>query len=200
MSQIRGNKIQVPTNSDAWNPTGDMATMADTSNVIIPVSSQAERDALTKKAGLCVVRLDLPSLPVQRCDGTNWIGTQHAEFTSSNTAAPNTAWGMGTFTLDAATTTDNAFVTINATDKLQVTAAGIYAVTVLVGFTATISGVSWLSADGNYVTPMASGLQNFVSPLPSWNLGAGAIIKPLLAVGTSGNATFNSRVRVTKVG
>lgn len=77
MSQVRANKIQVPTNSDAWtNLTTDLATMADSANVVIRVASQAERDALTKVAGLTVVRTDLPGDPIQTCDGTNWSTQQ----------------------------------------------------------------------------------------------------------------------------
>lgn len=200
MSQIRENKVQVITNSDAYNLASDLATQADTTNVVIKVSSQAERDALVKVAGKCVIRLDLPSLPIERCDGTNWIGAQYAEFTSaSNTAATGTAWGMGTFTLDAAPTTDSAFVTINAIDKLQVVSAGIYDVTQLVAFTATISGVSWISVDGSYTTAMGSGLQNFIATR-KLKLAAGGLIQPLLSHGSGSNRTFAGRVTVQKVG
>lgn len=72
MPQTRANKVTVPTNSDAWNLTGDLATMADSSNLVIPVASQTERDALTKAAGLTVSRTDLPGAPLQTCDGTGW--------------------------------------------------------------------------------------------------------------------------------
>jgi hypothetical protein len=75
--QIRANKIQVPTNPDAFtNLNNDLATMADTANVVIRVASQTERDGLTKVAGLCVVRTDLPGDPIQTCDGTNWSTQQ----------------------------------------------------------------------------------------------------------------------------
>jgi hypothetical protein len=77
LSQTRWNKTQTITNSDAYNLAGDEATQADTSNVVVPVASSTERDALTppagKYAGMAVARTDLPGVPIQTRDASgNW--------------------------------------------------------------------------------------------------------------------------------
>jgi len=171
---------------------------------VLPVYSQAERDALSPYLGLEVQRMDLAQISStgirEKWNGTTWDHFGHAEFTSAtNTAAQNTAWGMGTFIRDTARSTDSSFVTIAGTDQLQVRDAGLYSRTVLVSFTAPISGVSWLSADGNYTVTMGGGLQTFAATLPNEMLAAGAIIKPLLSHGSGGDRTFTSRVRITRI-
>lgn len=72
MTQTRQNGIVVPTNSDPYNLTADLAKAADSTNVLIPVTSQAVRDALTKHPGLTVVRLDLTGTPLETWDGSAW--------------------------------------------------------------------------------------------------------------------------------
>lgn len=196
--QTLQNGIVVPTNSDPYNPTADLATMGLKSNVIIPVTTQAQRDALTGKFnGMTVRRIDLGG-DLQWWNGTIWVGTPHAEFTTSNTAG-TVIWGMGVFTRDTALSTDTTFVTIPGTDILRVRDAGIYSITVMVSFTNVMSGSSWLSVDGAYTVPMTAGLQNFLATMPNVKLAAGADIHPLLSQGTGVNQAFTSRVRVTRV-
>lgn len=72
MPQTLNNGITTPINADAYNLTGDLATMGNTSNVVIPVANQAARDALTPYAGMTVSRLDLTGAPLQVYDGTKW--------------------------------------------------------------------------------------------------------------------------------
>lgn len=73
--QILQNGAQVPTNSDTYKLTEDMATMGATLNVIIPVQNKDARDALENKfPGMTVARLDLPGVPKETYDGTNWHG------------------------------------------------------------------------------------------------------------------------------
>lgn len=50
------------TNDEVYDLATHLARMADSSNVAIPVASQAERDTLTLKEGLTVIRLDLGGL------------------------------------------------------------------------------------------------------------------------------------------
>ena len=80
MPQTRWNKIKTIVNSDAYNLSGDMATEADYSNVVVPVASQAERDALVPPqgvyAGMAVARTDLPGVPIQTRDGSGVWSTQ----------------------------------------------------------------------------------------------------------------------------
>lgn len=73
MPQTRPNGTIVPINSDEYNPTGDLATMADSIHVVTTVADQAARDLLTPYIGLQVCRLDR--------DG--WIQT----YTGQNTAS-----------------------------------------------------------------------------------------------------------------
>jgi len=58
MPQTRDNGIVVPINSDAYNLTADLATMADTAKVVTVVSGQTARDALTKFEGRLAYRTD----------------------------------------------------------------------------------------------------------------------------------------------
>ena len=171
---------------------------------ILLVTGAADRATITSPyVGQEIQRLDLtqlsPSGIRERWNGTNWDHFGHAEFTSAaNTAAQNTAWGMGVFTRDATPTTDDTFVTIQATDVLKARDAGLYSIVQLVAFTAAVGGVSWMSIDGTYTTPMGGGLQNFVSTM-NVRLPANGLINPLLAHGSGGDRTFTSRVRVTRI-
>ena len=74
MPTTRQNKSTTPANSDAYNLVPDLNTLADSLNVTIPVSSQTERDALTKSNGLLVTRLDKAGA-IEYTDGTNWYAT-----------------------------------------------------------------------------------------------------------------------------
>ena len=176
---------------------------------LLPVNGTADRDTITAPyLSQEIQRTDLtqisPAGVKERWNGTTWDHFGHAEFTTAANLAPqNTEWGMGTFTRDTTLTTDSAFVTINSTDNLQVRDAGLYSITVLVSFTATISGISWLSLGSGYTVTLGGGLQNFVASLPNVRLAAGALIKPTLAHGSGpspgGDRTFTSRVRVTRI-
>jgi len=72
MPQTRPNGIIVPVNADAYNLTADLATMADKSNVVIPVPNQTARDALTLSVGLAVTRNDVPGQPIEIYNGSSW--------------------------------------------------------------------------------------------------------------------------------
>lgn len=211
MSYINPEGIVIPAGTDQYNLTPDLRTMAASTRSVVPVANSTSANAVIAAMAsdgrpvsdtnpLVTWDAARKKLLVYNASGVSWGVAPHAEFTvASNTAAPNTVWGFGSFVQDAANTTDTGFVTINATDKLQVRDAGIYIVSAMVSFTAVISGVSWISVDGIYTTTMGGGLQSFMTAQPNWNLGAGAIINPTLAVGTAGNATFASRVRVTRI-
>ena len=70
--QILQNGIEVPTNSDPYNLTDDLANMGSTTNTVVLVATQAARDALTKYDGLSVRRLDLTGRPTETWDGSKW--------------------------------------------------------------------------------------------------------------------------------
>lgn len=149
MPQTRPNKTVVPVNSDAYNLAPDLATFADSSNVVIRVSSQAERDALVKVAGLCVTRSDLNGL-IEVCDGTNWLSPvkrRHAEFTgtSDGTTGAGSAWQFSVLTVDSSNTFNNTFVTASASkSRITFAEAGIYDIHLKVASTAN-PGISFAS-------------------------------------------------------
>jgi hypothetical protein len=90
MPTTRWNKGVAPVNSDAYNLTADMQKLLDTSNMVVPVSSAAERDALTppqgKYAGMCVVRTDVAGLPIERWSGTEWVSQALAQIGATTNA------------------------------------------------------------------------------------------------------------------
>jgi len=75
---IRWNKSKTPAGADGWNLTTDIGTALDTANVIVPVATDAERNALTppvtgKYAGMVVARTDVARIPLEKWDGSAWI-------------------------------------------------------------------------------------------------------------------------------
>lgn len=208
MPQTRATKITVPVNADAYNLAPDLATMADSANVVIPVASQAERDALTKKNGLLVVRTDLFGLPIERCDGTNWWNTQHSEWTFSASGIPSaTVWGTNTLTNDAATSTDTTFVTCPSADLLTIRDAGTYAIH-LIGSWNTVNtgrGFSQITDTSTNTVHARSSIPSseLVGSvnIPNFRCAANTSIKlTTYLTFASGTSTWQGRVRVTRVG
>lgn len=208
MPQTRPNKGVAPVNSDAYNLTPDLASLVDSLNVVIPVASQAERDALTKKAGLCVIRTDLFGLPIERCDGTNWWNTQHSEWTFNQSGVPSgTVWGTNTLTVDSANSTDTTFVTCPGADLLNIRDAGTYAID-LVGIWGTgttgraFTQISDSGATNIYARSSASvGENNLSTSLANFRCAANTTIKlATYLTFASGTTTWAGRVRVTRIG
>lgn len=156
MSQIRPNKIQVPTNPDNFaNFTADLATMADTANVVIRVASKAERDALTKANGLMVARTDLAGCPIQRCDGTNWTGAAACVLTANTSQSfadgTSTAVNFATAVVD----TDSMSNLGSFPTRVTITAPGRYQISGGGGFstnTATGRVVAWIRKNGTNIS------------------------------------------------
>lgn len=76
MTQILKNKVTVPTNSDEYDLTDDLAEAFLGANVVIPIGSNAERSALTTvgvMTGQCIIRTDLPGQPIETWNGTKWL-------------------------------------------------------------------------------------------------------------------------------
>jgi hypothetical protein len=79
--QTLQNGIQVFTNSDDYNLADDMEDFGLTSNVIIPVTSEAQRDALTGKfLGMTVRRLDFRGT-LEWWDGSGWVSERGVAYT-----------------------------------------------------------------------------------------------------------------------
>lgn len=133
MPQTRPNKVKVPVNSDAWNPTGDLATMADTILNVINVPDQATRDALaatfpggTLPVPTTVWRVDLDH--TETWNGTEWVGAvRHAEWTFPSQSVPNNAaYGPGIGTIDTTRSQYQSVFSQPANDKWTVSKAGVY--------------------------------------------------------------------------
>jgi hypothetical protein len=205
MSQTRPNKIKTITNSDAYNLAADLATFADSANVVIPVASQAERDALTLYAGLTVSRTDLGGV-IEICDGTKWSkGLQHAEFTASTAPTVNTLWGPGPLSLDAANSTSYGFVTSPANDKIAL-GIGIYAISCRYTMSAAAAGTTWgaIVNDGNTATytsfDVTAGYASMTVSLPSLYLPTAGNVRFTFISGTASGYTLTSRIRVSRIG
>ncbi len=70
MAQTRPNGVIVPINSDGYNLAPDLATMGDSSNLVVICPSLAARDALTLYPGRTVWRQDLNVIQVY--NGAIW--------------------------------------------------------------------------------------------------------------------------------
>jgi hypothetical protein len=76
MTQTLKNKVVVPTNSDEYDLTADLATAFLGANVVIPIASSAERTTLQTAGvmtGQCIIRTDLPGQPIETWNGTKWL-------------------------------------------------------------------------------------------------------------------------------
>lgn len=77
MPQTQYNGVKTIANSDAYNLANDLATLGQTINAIVPVSSDSQRNALAPPqglfAGMTVARTDKPGVPLEvRDSGGTW--------------------------------------------------------------------------------------------------------------------------------
>lgn len=124
--QILQNGIEVPTNSDSYNLTDDLANMGNTANVVILAANQAARDALTPYDGLSVRRLDLAGRPTETYDGAAW---HRSPVVTSGTPVSDGFWaitgGLTKTVTDGPTQVTASFqmrrtgsaITVNTTDS-----------------------------------------------------------------------------------
>lgn len=143
MPQQRSNKSQTPINSDAFNLIPDMATMADSLEVIVPVTNDAEGDTVataraaagwpvTDARPLFTYNTTTKNIRVK--DGSGWRELAdayarpfgHAGKTSNFQGIQTTDTVV---TLDAAQVLKGGMTFENATDSLVVPLAGYYRVT-----------------------------------------------------------------------
>ncbi|GAA1051412.1 hypothetical protein [Arthrobacter russicus] len=159
MPQTRPNKSTVPVNSDAYNLTGDMATMADSLNVVVPVASAAERDGLTKKPNLLVSRTDLGGV-IEAWDTSlnSWSkGRQFAWLRAPEIKWDSTRRGIGV--LGTVMDVNNDFCAQSGvSDGFRLLIPGLYYVELfLAGNTQPGSGVATFYRDGDRYTEAGIG-------------------------------------------
>lgn len=129
MPSTRDNGITVPINADAYNLTGDLATMADSANVATVCVNQAAMDALVKRNGRLAIRVDL-GYALYATDGSTWFPVPlavpfgHMGRTGANFGLTTTGQ---TVPMDAAQELRGGVTFDNANDALTVPRAGIYA-------------------------------------------------------------------------
>lgn len=200
MPQTRDNGTVVPVNSDPYNPTDDLADMADSLFVITPVSSDAQRDALLKFVGRTVRRLD-KSGSLEFWDGTQWIPNLISTIWTAGPTTIGTAGGFpGALTLDTNNSQNPSFITSPAVGKLQVQLAGVYAISMHCSLTGGPSGYLAIKngpATGTYqLVNFPAGGEQSVN-IPNLYLAAGAQVSFVIA--PSASSSVASTIRMTKI-
>lgn len=206
--QTLQNGIQVPTNSDPYNLTGDLAAAFDDGNVVIPVSGTTARNALVKRDGMPVARLDLGGvIEIWDADTSTWSrGIQHAEFTGTTAPTNGALWGTGPLSLDSAMSRNGGIFTSPANDKISLPGVGLYSLTVRVQLSVNATGKTWVSIvnDANTTTyanyDIQPGNASGTVSLPNFYAPSTQNIRVLFFSETLTGYTLTSRVRVSRVG
>ena len=210
MSQTRPNGIVVPVNSDTYNPTANLATMADTTNVIDPVPDAAAQTALEASSllfpGYAMVRTDIASMPIFLWDGAAFeqkTGLRHAEYTGpivTTTAGIGTH--VGALVEDEDKSEGNDFVQPDVAGRLKILKTGVYAFTLLLRPSAA-PGKSNVylrnSTEGVNLAPAVGGdygVPEVGTSSPNLYLPANTVIEFRLA--TTNPVNLGSLVTVTK--
>lgn len=149
--QTLQNGIPVPTNSDTYNPTQQLAEAFDAADVLIRVPSKAARDSLVKRDGMAVARMDLGGLvEVWDADLNEWsIGIQHTEFTGSTGLEPAKDWGPGPLTRDTTHTRYGEDVTSPDRDLIFLPGKRMYAIHIRLRLNAGAQGQTFMSLRWN---------------------------------------------------
>jgi hypothetical protein len=209
--QTRPNKITVPVNADAWNLAGDLATMADSVQAVIPVASQTERDALTKANGLVVSRGDLGGL-IEVCDGTSWHSptkVRTAEWTNGGgySVTGNQPWDIGPLT-PTSVTFNNTFCNNTGTlsGQVNITETAVYSIFLRLSNFNVDPGLSNAKLIGNGSTVWAERVNTGGSGNGLWEwdversnvyLTAGQTVRGTIK--TTNTCTMTALLAITKV-
>lgn len=181
MPQNRSNKSQTPINADAFNLTPDLATLADTLGVIVPVADRTEADAVaTARAAegwavsdsrpLYVFRADTKGIEIK--DGSGWRGPgsmiRHMEFYEASFAVSGgyVSWDAGVLDEDTGATVNGGFASTSATSgTIDFDETGWYSIHVYASPTASAGNAScFLRKNGTPVSVDAT------SGFPQWEV------------------------------
>ena len=166
--QTLPNGVDVPTNSDPYNLTDDLAGAFMDANTVVPVASATVRDTYRDaRPGLVsiVVRTDITGLPLEIWDGTTWwrYSRSYAKAKGStsigvvNAGASTTALAQtfpaGRFTVAPIVTVTTDQTRLNAA-AANVTKDGfdLY----LSNWTSAPSANGWLRWDAEQMTPTSA--------------------------------------------
>jgi hypothetical protein len=173
----------------------------------LPVSSQAERDALTTYDGLSVRRLDIAGRPTETWDGTDWVGAvRHVEYYNTQNGVPSGApFGPSVMTVDTARSRYPGIVSNTVNDLFTVSQSGVssfhwylvwgipnVAGTVFFAIDRTTGGTTRVAAEQK---PAA--YEHSIS-VPNVYLNAGDTVKLIFIQNTGSDANITHRVRITK--
>lgn len=163
MPQQRSNKAQTPINSDAFNLTPDLATLADTLGVVVPVADRAEGDTVaTARAAagwpvsdsrpLYVWCNDTKTLDVK--DSSGWRGGTIPFGHMGRTDLFQTITTEVTVGMSAAQILKGGVTFDNATDSLVVPISGYYRVSIQAYGTGSWGATYWGLVYKNSAVPL----------------------------------------------
>lgn len=203
--QTLQNGIIVPTNSDEYNPTQHMADAFYAADVVIRVASQAARDALVKRDGMAVARMDWGGMiEVWDADLSLWSrGQHHTEFTGSVAITTNTNWGSGALTRDTGQTSYGTDITSPGNDLIFFPGGRIYSVHVRVKLDAPAAGTTFLSLRNNATAfeytsgDIAPGAAATEVAIPNLNFKTDTTLKLFFYSGAPTGTVLSTRARLT---
>lgn len=208
MAQTLANKAWVPTNSDPYKLTADLAKTALSINAPIPVASQTERDGLaaafggTVPTGTMVLRTD-QSMFIEKWNGSAWKTAGHSEWTRTNQSVPTaTTWGVGALTIDASKSTDTAFVSHPASDQLKIRDAGVYSISFTAKAAAGVTGRSFVefqSGGEAIIRTVMTGEDRAAAVIPNYRAAANEVIVFDVYHSSGAARSYDFRIRVTRV-
>jgi hypothetical protein len=142
--QQRSNKAQTPINSDAFNLTPDLATMADSLMVVVPVADTAEGDTVATARAAAgwpvsdarpLIVWDLSTRTIRVKDASGWRGPggmvrqMHFRATDFAVAGGSVQWDMGPLVNQAGDAINGGFAAQHATSgQLSILETGYYAI------------------------------------------------------------------------
>lgn len=202
------NGIDVVTNSDEYNPAEQLAASFAQADVVIRVANKAARDALVKRDGMAVARLDLGGLiEVWDADLNEWsIGIQHTEFTGSITIQKDTPFGTGPLTRDTDQTRYGTDVTSPGNDLLALPGKRMYSVHIRARLNAPAAGQTFFSLrwndngeeiDSGDIEP---GRAATTISIPNLFVPADRTLKLYFISGAPEGTRLDTRIRVTRCG
>lgn len=182
MPSTRDNGITVPINADAYNLTGDLATMADSARVASLALNQAAMDALTKFNGRLCVRVD-QGYSLYVTDGSTWFPIPfntpygHMGRTGGNLSLTTT---NTTVTVSAAQDLRGGMTFEDATDSLVIPRSGLYNIRQKLYVTGAVTAmkhtmsVSKVGAGGAAIS--GTGIQTYKVDSSDWYTEAGVTV------------------------
>jgi hypothetical protein len=206
--QTLQNGIPVPTNSDDYNPTDQLATAFDAADVLIRVGNQSARDALVKRDGMAVVRTDLGGrIEVWSSTLNLWsLGDIHTEFTGSVGIQQNTNFGSGALTRDTGQTVYGTSITSPGNDLITLPGPGKYAIHIRFRIDAAAVGTTFFSLRWNDTSEEIDSADVEVGraagtiAIPNLRVPATRTLKLFFYTGAATGTILTTRARISRTG